>query len=271
MKKKIFLMLCFLSMYANADNENVADTISILENYKIIKRPIEYIDIENKNLDINILSSINERSSKYIASNEYQILKDKIDNKITEDEADCITSGNNTALCLGNKTSVTYNEYKIGNFIQGILDESIIDNKEIDNDKILKVLENDNATNNNDLKENNTIQPVLLSLIDKKQEIYKEEFKQITSECMSSSNEKDNFISCLTNTSYEYKNPFLNVTTFCFSSGLLQNIPQKQFSIFIATCYNKNIQSIDFLNWISQESYRMGSVFYELNKDKFQK
>lgn len=248
------------------------DSIVSLQKYQIIKRPLQYVNIESEaNIDPQILSAINERSSKYVASSEYQDLKNKIDSKITEDEADCITGGNNEALCLGNKTQITYEQYKIGNFIQGIIDESMVDNKALDSESVFKALEKSQNEEKKTDKNTDSFQPKLLKLLDKQQYIANENFKQLVSECLNNSQNQTNevLVSCVLDNSYNYQNPFVNIISFCFTSNLIQQVPQNQMSFMMNTCYNKNMQTPETLSWISQESYRLGSVFYEKNKQLF--
>lgn len=269
MKLKYLLSL-FIILLTN--NVNAEDSLISLQKYQIIKRPLQYINVEKEaNIDPQILAAINERSSKYVASTEYQDLKNKIDSKITEDEADCITGGNNEALCLGNKTQVTYEQYKIGNFIQGIIDEGMIDNKNLNSEIVFKALENIQNEEKKIDKNIDSFQPNILNLLDRQQVLANESFKQLASQCLGDNNGQtnDGLISCVLDNSYNYNNAFVNIISFCFSSSLVQQVPQEQISFIMNTCYNKNMQTQETLSWISQESYRMGSVFYEKNKKYF--
>lgn len=270
--KNILSLLILLTANIAIAADNPTDSLVSLEKYQIIKRPIQYVILDNENnIDPQILTAINERSSKYIASTEYQQLKNKIDSKITEDEADCITSGNNTALCLGNKTQITYVQYKIGNFIQGIIDESIIDNKTLSSDTVFKALERSQNEQKKEDKNTQSFQPNILSLLDQQQNAANVSFKSLVSQCVSSTQQSDNsaMVSCILDNSYKYNNSFLNIMSFCFSSNIIQQVPVNQMSFFMTTCYNKNMQTPETLSWISQESYRLGSVFYEKNKELF--
>lgn len=238
---------------------------SMVDNFSVTPSPFIPIVLNDKVVvSEDILNNINLNSFKYVDSYLFTTSKQNSDKIVNDKDAECISQTSDKKRCLSTRGQRLYQNYKMSSFIDGIYNQAKINNIKIDNNALFQNLENNMNTSDEAIH-----QPPLLSLIDEEDVKSNLLLKLVSIKCMGDDKDSKKYMQCLLDSTKGYnENVFFNVKIKCLVQTSEKNINSNDFSLYLQACINNEMLSDNVVKWISFQSYRLGSVYFEnaLNK-----
>ena len=269
--KKIILYSILSTLLAQNAYAEANQNKSMVEDFSITSNPFKPI-VLNDNISpaSDIMQNIDKNSFQYVDSYSFATSKQNSEKIVNDKDAECINSTNNKEGCLSTRGNRLYQNYKVSSFINGIYDQAKLSNVKIDDNNLFKNLEMNMNTSSNDFH-----QPPLLSLIDNEDTKSNLLLKLSSLKCTSDDKDPKKYMECLLDTAKNYNdNPFFNIKIKCLVQTSERNTDEKTFSFYLQACINNEMLSDSMVKWISFQSYRLGSVYFEnvlndtINKDE---
>lgn len=231
-----------------------------IEDFTIVKLPIKPIEADYSGVsDIEVIKKINDSAYKYLSFS-----GEKSESKYLSyvKEYPCLQQDINT--CSPHERFQIYDRYKIDSFINGVIGQAKAQKKIFNKVNAFDFLEQNMNVSGDEYE------PKILSAIEEENVKGNALLKGIAAHCVENTPSEDvkNYMKCLLEDTKKNDNVFLNIKTKCLIESAETTSDNKDFMSNLQSCTNKETLSAPMLAWIAFQSYRLGAIYYEKNKER---